>query len=179
MGKIHRKYNQQHPTKQKNTKKKQKKENLISNTKNDKKENENALTEATKRISTKIETKQKKKQQKRSSIIKKAGDDTKYIKLSDFTPTMVARRKEEERKEEEYEEEQDENEEEEERKDFSAKESFSNPKSRKYFGKDQIFTTLDRRRSKYEDIMLMDPVSLIKQKQHKTNTLGTKRRSIA
>merc|ERR1712130_340618 len=172
MGKIHRKYNQQHPTKQKNTKKKQKKENLISNTKNDKKENENALTEATKRISTKIETKQKKKQQKRSNIIKKAGDDTKYIKLSDFTPTMVAQRKEEE-----YEEEQDENEEE--RKDFSAKESFSNPKSRKYFGKDQIFTTLDRRRSKYEDIMLMDPVSLIKQKQHKTNTLGTKRRSIA
>ena len=77
--------------------------------------------------------------------------------------------------------------EDEERRDFSAKESFSNPKSRKYFGKDQIFTGLDRRRSKFEDILLMDPVVNISHTTpHTSNAniatstrtkLGTKRRN--
>ena len=192
------------------------------------------FNEVTKDINKKTITKHKKKENKRSSIVEKKGDDTKYIKLSDFKTTTVTPKKstslsqnnksdsmeindakdeekdDEEKRDEddienetetetenehdnetkdddiddaEYEQEQDL--EDEERKDFSAKESFSNPKSRKYFGKDQIFTGLDRRRSKYEDILLLDPVANMTQQTRANNTntasstrtkIGTKRR---
>eukprot|EP01083_Nonionella_stella_P141767 437436_1 len=113
--------------------------------------------------------KPKQKQRTSSIILSKQGDDTKYIKLSDVKPLVVISDHDQDRIDKDDDGV---------RKDFGSKESFSNPKSRHYFGKDQVFTGLDRRRSRYEDILLMDPVAaIVVQDTAKSITeLGTKRR---
>ena len=115
---------------------------------------------------------------------KKDEDEETENEIDDETENETETENDNETKEDDDDMEDDEDEDEEQVKDFSAKESFSHPKSRKYFGKDQIFTGLDRRRSKYEDILLLDPVLNVTQQTNNTNAgtstrtkIGTKRRN--